>query len=166
MSLSFVNLIRIAFPEPLLLADHGHDATFNDELYRADSRLLIDIGDVTEENQINTTAFDITFAATPELVALARTGEWLNLPISYYRVWYENDIQTDVDVLFRGRLTEIDETDGESESSIKFTCANHFIDWESKGGRTTSNASQQVFDPTDKGMEHAGKEKQNVKWGR
>lgn len=162
----FINLIRIGFPEPLLLADSGHDVAFNTETYRADSALLIDIGDVTEENQLNTTTFDVTLAGVPELVLLVRSGEWLNLPISYYRVWYEEGVQTDVDLIFRGRLTEQDENDGEGEHTIQFSCSSHFIDWESVGGRTASNASQQVFAPGDRGMEHAGKEQQNIKWGR
>ncbi|MBJ7555381.1 hypothetical protein [Marinomonas spartinae] len=162
----FINLIRIGFPEPLLLADCGHDVTFNSELYRADSTLLIEIGDVTEENQLNTTTFDVTLAGAPELVLLVRTGQWLNLPITYYRVWYENGVQSDVDVVFRGRLTEQTETDGEDQQTIQFSCSSHFIDWQSKGGRVATNASQQVYAPGDKGFEHAGKEKQNVKWGR
>lgn len=166
MSLSFVNLIRIAFPEPLLLADHGHDVTFNGELYRSDSVLLVDIGEVSEENKINTNTFDLTLSATPELVLIARTGQWLNLPISYYRVWYENGVQSDVDVVFRGRLTEQEESDGEDQHTIQFACSSHFIDWQSAGGRTTSTASQQIYAPADKGFEHAGKEKMNVKWGR
>lgn len=166
MSLSFVNIIRIDFPEPLLLADFGHDIEFQGDVYRANTPLLVDIGDVTEENQINTTTFDITLAAIDELVAIVRSGYWLNLPIYYYRLWYEDGIQTDVDVVFRGRLTEQDETDGESTKTIKFSCSSHFLDWESKGGRTATNASQAIFDADDKGLEHAGKEKSNVKWGR
>ena len=166
MSLSFVNLIRIDFPTPLLLADAGHDVTFNSEVYRSDSALLNEIGDVTEENTINTTTFDVTLNASAELVLLSRTGEWLNVSIRYYRLWYENGVHTDTDVIFRGRLTEQNETDGETQKTIAFTCANHFIDWESTSGRTATNASQLIHDPTDKGLEHAGKEKSNVKWGQ
>lgn len=167
MSTDFINLIRIDFPEPILLADCGHDVDFNGDTYRADSNLLVEIGDVTEENQLNTTTFDLTLAGIPELVLLVRTGQWLNLPVYYYRIWYDEEAtQVDADLLFRGRLTEQSETDGEEQSTIDFSCSSHFIDWQSTGGRTTSNASQQIYDSTDTGFDHAGKEKLNVKWGR
>lgn len=167
MSSDFINLIRIDFPTPILLADCGHDVTYNGDTYRADSSLLVEIGDITEENQLNTTTFDITLAGIPELILLVRTGQWLNLPIYFYRVWYGSaGDQEDVDLLFRGRLTEQSETDGEGQNTIEFSCSSHFIDWQSKGGRTTSNASQQIYDATDTGFDHAGKERLNVKWGR
>ena len=90
MSLHHINLIRIDFPQALCLAEYGHDIEFNGEIYRADSSLLLEVGDVTEENTLNTSTFDLTLGATPEMVALMRTGAWLNLPITHLRQWYED----------------------------------------------------------------------------
>lgn len=166
MQETFINLIRVEFPTPLLLADHGHDITFNEQVYRADSTLLSDIGDVTEENTINTTTFDLTLTATPELQAYNRSGAWLNLPVYYYRAWYDGGLQKDVELLFRGRLISQEESDGEAEKSIRFECSSHFLDWQSTAGRTTNTSSQKLHKASDRGFEHAGKERDDIKWGR
>lgn len=166
MQAHFINLIKIEFSVPLLLADYGHDVEVGGELYRADSVLLSDIGDVTEENQINTTTFDVTLNVSGELRTLIRLGDWVNVPITYSRAWYESGDLVDVEVLFKGRLIRPDETDGETTSTVQFECASRFIDWESKGGRYTNAATQMLYAPADRGFEHAGKERNDVKWGR
>ncbi len=166
MSLTNINLIRIDFPTPVYLAEFGHDVFYDGNTYRAGTSLLVEIGDVDEESSVNTTTFDLTLAATPEIIQLLLSGSWLNVPITYYQLWKDGDTLLDVMVAFRGRIVEQQREDSLDEHLVQFSCSSHFLDWESKSIRTTSNATQQIFSPGDRGFEHAGKEKKNIKWGK
>ena len=166
MPLTNINLIKIDFPSPVFLAEHGHDVLYDGNTYRADTSLLVEIGDVDEESKINTTTFDVSITATPEVVQLLLSGAWLNIPVTYYQLWRDGDTLLDVKVAFRGRLVEQQREDSLSDHVVKFSCSSHFLDWESKSRRTTSHATQQIFAPGDRGFEHAGKETKNIKWGK
>ena len=69
-------------------------------------------------------------------------------------------------VLFDGRITSFAIDDSERESRISISVASHWADFEKVMNRRTNLNSQQIYFPTDLGMQYASKITKDLKWGR
>jgi hypothetical protein len=52
------------------------------------------------------------------------------------------------------------------KQEISLSCTSHFADFSRVSGRKTNQGSQQVYFPTDKGLEFSALTVQDILWGR
>lgn len=101
------------------------------------------------------------------ITALFFTENWLNTPVTIQKAWFNNQGKVaGAATLFKGNL--VDKGGEESPTTAKLTlkAASIWADFEAARGRKTNLKSQQIFYPTDMGMEFSGTIITDIPWGR
>ncbi|SBS29122.1 hypothetical protein MSP8886_01447 [Marinomonas spartinae] len=166
------NLIKMSFRSggDLLMTDGGIPVEFMGDVYEPDLYLATDgIGDVEETLEITTGDFQVTLNIASEYdpVLLAfYDDDYLNQTITYYRQYIWDDGSEEFDKLFEGRMIEYEATDAEDGYTIEVTSSANIIHWQQVRGRSTNSDSQHQFYPDDRGLDYAGTEISDIKWGK
>jgi hypothetical protein len=164
-SIKPVILLEILFPTPVRLTNHYKDLIHNSNTYTSSSHLL-QITNNSESSQINVSSFSIRLSA----VDGSFTSIVLNNNVS-------NDEVT-IDIAFLNSTDAIIDTFNYNKGFVEsfaidtdngvlgLNCTSHFADFSRVAGRKTNTGSQQVFFPTDEGMEFASLTVKDILWGR
>jgi hypothetical protein len=70
-------------------------------------------------------------------------------------------------LMFSGRINKptISEDPESGTCVISIEAASHWVDFERRGGRHTSNNEQRRWDPNDKGFQYSDAVLSDIKWG-
>ena len=164
-SIKPIVLIEILFPTPQRLTNHYKDITHNSNTYLSSSHLL-SIGGKAERSELDVGNFQIELSA----VDSAFVSIVLNNNVSNDEVTIDiglldsNDALIDTFNYDKGFIEgfSIDTNTGK----LILSCTSHFADFSRVAGRKTNEGSQQVYFPSDKGMEFAALTVQDILWGR
>lgn len=158
-------LVEILFPTPQRLTNHYKDITHNANTYTASGHLLSVSGN-TESTEVNVSSFQIELSA----VESAFVSIVLNNVVSNDEVTIDVGFLDSNDALidtFNFNKGFIDSYSIDTEKGrLVLNCTSHFSDFSRVAGRKTNTGSQQIFFPTDKGMDFAGLTVQDILWGK
>lgn len=158
-------LVEILFPTPQRLTNHYKDITHNSNTYSSSGHLLSVSGN-TESTEVNVSSFQIELSA----VDGAFVSIVLNNVVSNDEVTVDVGFLDSSDALidtFTFNKGFIDSYSIDTDTGkLVLNCTSHFADFSRVAGRKTNSGSQQIFFPTDKGMEFAGLTVQDILWGK
>tara|TARA_S200002703_G_scaffold100676_1_gene87028 strand:- start:415 stop:960 length:546 start_codon:yes stop_codon:yes gene_type:complete len=164
-SIKPIVLVEILFPTPQRLTNHYKDVSHNSNTYLSSGHLL-SIGGKAEKSELDVSNFQIELSA----VDSAFVSIVLNNNVSNDEVTIDiglldsNDALIDTFNYDKGFIESfnIDTNEGK----LILSCTSHFADFSRIAGRLTNEGSQQLFFPTDKGMEFSALTVQDILWGR
>jgi hypothetical protein len=164
-SIKPVALVEIGFPTVQRLTNHYKDLVHNANTYSAGGHLL-KISAKAENSQINVANFSIQLSAVDNtFVAIVLNNVVSNDEVTIDVGFLDsNDALIDTFTFNKGFIDSysIDTEKGR----LVLNCTSHFSDFSRVAGRKTNSGSQQIFFPTDKGMEFAGLTVQDILWGK
>ena len=166
------NLIKMSFRNggDLLMTDGGIPVSFMAGQYEPDLYLAEDgIGEVEDTLEITTGDWQVTLNISDEddpVLQAFYADQYLNQTITYYRQYIWDDGTEEFHKIFEGRMIEYEATDAEDGYTIDVTASANIINWQQKRGRSTNSNSQNSLYPNDRGLDFAGTEISDIKWGK
>jgi hypothetical protein len=137
--------------------------------YLAQNQFL-SYGNIVESSDLRVGTLELTFTAVDTTtVALILNNDYIDSRVVIYRAVLNDDFtftDSDVFLVFDGRITgySIQETD--TTATITISCASQFADFERTNGRRTNPASQNLYFPTDRGMDFSPQIVKDIRWGK
>jgi len=137
--------------------------------YLAQNQFL-SYGNIVESSDLRVGTLELTFTAVDTTtVALILNNDYIDSRVVIYRAVLNDDFSftdSDVFLVFDGRITgySIQETD--TTATITISCASQFADFERTNGRRTNPASQNLYFPTDRGMDFSPQIVKDIRWGK
>jgi hypothetical protein len=163
-----VDLVYLGIASGTRYTDHYKDLTFDGNTYTASS-LFLGSTEVQENSDVVINNITLKFSgADTSIVSILLSNEYMNKVVKVYR-GFLNDSQAliaDPFLLFDGKITNFSLEENATTSTVSIIVANHWADFERLAGRRTTDTSQKIFFPTDKGMEFASKTIEQIKWGK
>lgn len=154
----------------LLMTDGGIPVSFMGYQYEPDLYLAEDgIGDVEDTLEITTGDWQVTLNISDEddpVLQAFYADKYLNQTVTYYRQYIWDDGTEEFHKIFEGRMIEYEATDAEGGYTIDVTASANIINWQQKRNRSTNSNSQNLLYPSDKGLDFAGTEISDIKWGK
>lgn len=101
-------------------------------------------------------------------IALFFNNDYVGVRTRWYRAVLDDAmaiIGTPI-VMFDGEISGWKGGDSNTKSEMTITCASHWANFDTISGRKTNQNSQQIFFPTDLGMEFASHTTRDIRWGR
>lgn len=160
-------LIYMDLPTAVALTDWAVNVVSGSITYIS-SPDLIEIGSSEESGELRVNEFSIRLSGvSTDWIAVFTTTAYLNSRFRMWRVVMSSGAVVGTPIMvFDGRIVGYSIKDGPDTSEVEVKIASHWADFERKNGRRTSNASQQQYFPTDKGMEFAKELSRDIPWGR
>jgi hypothetical protein len=162
-----VELIYLGISTGTYYTDHYKNLTFDGNTYTASS-LFLGSSEVQENADVAVNTLSLKFSgADTTIISLLLNNNYMNKPAKVYR-GFLNDSQAliaDPFLLFDGRISSFTLEEDTTSSSVNIIVASHWADFEKTSGRRTTENSQKIYFPNDKGMEFASKTAQRIKWG-
>lgn len=166
------NLIKMSFRNggDLIMTDGGIPVSFAGDLYEPDLHLDKDgIAVVEESLEITTSDWNVSLNISDEADPVLQAfyaDQYLNQTVTYYRQYIWDDGREEFKKLFEGRMIEYEANDSEDGYTIDVTASANIINWQQKRGRSTNSNSQNLLYPNDRGLDFAGTEISDIKWGK
>jgi hypothetical protein len=137
----------------------------------ASSADLVGIPDVQEDAAFRVGQVPLTLSGVAQAnVATALSEPSTDRRVVVYRGCLDvaGALVPDPVVYHEGRIDgwEITEDPEDGTSSVEWSVASHWADFEKVAGRRTNDADHQVFYPGDRGFEFAPDTVRNIPWGR
>lgn len=137
--------------------------------YLAQNQFL-SYGNIVESSDLRVGTLEMTFTAVDTTtVALILNNDYIDSRVVIYRAVLNDDFtftDSDVFLVFDGRITGYSITETETTATITISCASQFADFERTNGRRTNPASQNLYFPTDRGMDFSPQIVKDIRWGR
>ena len=163
-----VELVYLGVSTGSYYTDHYKDLIFDGNTYTASS-LFLGSSQVQEDADVSVSNLTLKFSgADLTIISLLLNNNYMNKPAKVYR-GFLNDSQAliaDPFLLFDGRISSFTLEENSTTSTVNIIIASHWADFEKTSGRKTSENSQKLYFPNDKGMEFASKTAQKIKWGQ
>lgn len=154
----------------LLMTDGGIPVSFMGDLYEPDLYLAEDgIGEVEDTLEITTGDWQITLNISDEddpVLQAFYADKYLNQTVTYYSQHILDDGTEEFHKVFEGRMIEYEATDTEGGYAIEVTASANIIHWQQIRGRSTNSNAQNLIYPGDRGLDFAGTEISDIKWGK
>jgi hypothetical protein len=162
-----VELVYLGIDVGYYFTDHYKNLTYDGNTYTASS-LFLGSSEVQETADVAVNTLTLKFSgADTTIISLLLNNNYMNKPAQVYR-GFLNDSQAliaDPFLLFDGRISSFSLEENVTTSSVNIIVTSHWADFEKTSGRRTSENSQKLYFPNDKGMEFASKTAQKIKWG-
>jgi len=137
--------------------------------YLAQNQFL-SYGNIVESSDLRVGTLEMTFTAVDTTtVALILNNNYINSRVVIYRAVLNDDFSftdSDVFLVFDGRITGYSITETETTATITISCASQFADFERTNGRRTNPSSQNLYFPTDRGMDFSPQIVKDIRWGK
>jgi len=137
--------------------------------YLAQNQFL-SYGNIVESSDLRVGTLEMTFTAVDTTtVALILNNDYIDSRVVIYRAVLNDDFSftnSDVFLVFDGRITGYSIRETESTATITISCASQFADFERTNGRRTNPASQNLHFPTDRGMDFSPQIVKDIRWGK
>jgi len=144
---------------------------FNSETYISSPDFL-SFGDVIESTDIEIGSMSFTLSgADQSVIAVALLEDFPDREINLYRGFLDQStyqVIVDPVLIYEGRITgfKLSEDVDSSTSTLTWTTASIWADFNRTAGRRTNNNDQQVFYPGDLAFEYAHLITYDLMWGR
>jgi len=137
--------------------------------YLAQNQFL-SYGNIVESSDLRVGTLEMTFTAVDTTtVSLILNNDYIDRRVVIYRAVLGDDFSfsdTDVFLVFDGRITGYSIRETDTTATITISCASQFADFERTNGRRTNPASQNLYFPTDRGMDFSPQIVKDIRWGR
>lgn len=137
--------------------------------YLAQNQFL-SYGNIVESSDLRVGTLEMTFTAVDTTtVALILNNNYIDSRVVIYRAVLNDDFSftdSDVFLVFDGRITGYSITETETTATITISCASQFADFERTNGRRTNPSSQNLYFPTDRGMDFSPQIVKDIRWGK
>jgi hypothetical protein len=165
-------LLELHFDSGSLYLARGYrPITWGGQTYQPDAG-LIDVSAVEETTELRVGSITITLEGVSQAhISSALSEDYIDRQVKVYRGLLDasGDVIPDPFLLFDGRISGgpvIEEDPDRGDSTVRWTAASHWADFQKVAGRRTSHADQQVYFPGDLGFEYAAMDLSDLKWGR
>jgi hypothetical protein len=163
-----VDLVYLGISSGTYYTDHYKNITFDGNTYNASS-LYLGSTEVQENSDVVVNNITLRFSgADTSIISILLSNDYMNKVVKIYRGFLDDSqaLITDPFLLFDGKITNFSLEESATTSVVSIIVANHWADFERTSGRRTTDTSQKIFFPTDKGMEFASKTIEQIKWGK
>ena len=166
--MTIFHLIEMQFSRSLYLTDWSADIRFNDRLYSSRGGLL-SVGSITQDRELQVGYVDLVLSGVDQsqiAVALAESTQDRGVIVS--RGLMREDLSVVAKALLHGRIDRfsIVEDPTQGTSTVTWSIASHWADFDQVSGRRTNAQDQQRFFPGDKGFDFAGVNVTDMPWGK
>jgi hypothetical protein len=162
-----VELVYLGIGTGTYYTDHYKDISFDGDTYTASS-LFLGSSEVQENADIAVNSLTLKFSgADTTIISLLLNNNYMNEPAKIYRGFLDDSqaLIADPFLLFDGRISSFTLEENATSSSVNVIISSHWADFERISGRRTTENSQKLFFPNDKGMEFASQTGKKIKWG-
>lgn len=144
------------------------ELTWNGNLYLANGSFLSfdqieETGDLSgNQTQVTLSGVDQTF------IASVLANNYVDRRLIIRKGFWENGVVViDPVALLDGRIDQpiIEEDPTSGTCTVALTVGSHWVDFERKSGRHTSDVEQKLFFPNDTGFRLVGATRDDLKWG-
>lgn len=149
----FYHLVRMDFSTPIYHTTGPHDITYDSNTYI--SNAVIDgIPGISETLKIKPNTISLKLGGALLSVHSLMLGNYKNAGVYIYRYLVSTG---ETVLIFKGFIDGFTSTENAKggKSTVTLKVANHWADWESKGGRLLSDENQQSLYSGDTGLEYA-----------
>jgi hypothetical protein len=163
-----VDLVYLGIASGTYYTDHYKNITFDGNTYTASS-LYLGSTEVQENSDVVVNNITVKFSgADTSIVSILLSNEYMNKVVKVYRGFLDDSqaLIADPFLLFDGKITNFSLEENATTSTVSIIVANHWADFEKLSGRRTTETSQKIFFPNDKGMQFASQTIEQVKWGK
>ncbi|MBD1583504.1 hypothetical protein [Pseudoalteromonas sp. S16_S37] len=164
---SYAHLLHIDFPSSgLRFTDAGYDVQAHGATYKSGVWSKAPDIEVMGEPKIGEITIKL-HANNSDISAIFFNSNWLNLPVSIYRIYFDNDMTLVGDVkIWDGLLSGKSGRESQKEASLDLKAASIWADFEAASGRKTNDESQKLHFPDDNGFEFCGVLIKDIPWGK
>lgn len=131
---------------------------------------FLSYGQVIESSDLRVGTIELNFTAVDTtMVAVVLNNDYIDKRVVIYRAILNNDYSftdSDVFMIFDGFITGYAISEEETTANLVLTCSSQFADFERTNGRRSNPASQNLYFPTDRGMDFSPQIVKDIKWGR
>ena len=133
------------------------------------SEFLLELKDVSETSSLQVGEVDFTLSAVDRTyLNYALSGNYMNVRVVFGRCVLNNsnEVIGAPWIMFDGRIKGFSMEDDGTESTVTFTVASHWSDFEKVNCRRTNKVSQQRYFPNDTGLNWSADAIKELRWGR
>jgi len=165
---SFVmaHLVKLELNSTYYYTDFSSDITDGSDTYSANG-FLKSLSVVSEKAKLGIGSLGVVFSAVNQtLVSDVLNNGHLHRPLTIKRAILDSS-NTVIGsfAIYSGFIESMSIKDGSENSSIAFSVANHWADFDRVNGRRTNDASQQHYFPNDKSFEFCSQTGKKIVWG-
>ena len=176
-SLFVADLIELHFANPLYLTTTNINLSWDSptapdagaNTYLAQG-LFLNYGDIIESSDLRVGTLELNFTAVdPTMIAVLLNNAYIDKRVVLYRAVIENDYSftsNDVYTIFDGRISGWKIKEERNSADISISVASFFADFNRSNGRRTNPASQNLYFPSDRGMDFSPQIVKDIRWGR
>jgi len=132
--------------------------------------LFLNYRDIIENSDLRVGTLDLSFTAVdPTMVAVLINNDFIDKRVVLYRAVLNSDYSftsDDVFTIFDGRISGWSLTEEQNTANVTLSVASFFADFNRTNGRRTNPASQNLYFPTDRGMDFSPQIVKDIRWGR
>lgn len=166
--LRIVHFLEMYFATTERACTWGRHLTWGGNTYLAAGNLLT-LPDISESTAMQAGSVDIVLSGVNQAnIAVALTENFIEKRVVIRRGFIDTADQLIIDpvIKFDGRIDSwrLAEDADNGTSTITWTAASHWVDFERTNGRTTNDKEHQVLFPGDRFFEYAA-ETVDMKWG-
>ena len=165
------HLVELRFDSGTQFRTDAHrDIAWGGNTYAGDGNLL-SVGEVSESVDIRTGQLRLSLSGVAQAnIATALSEPYTDREVFIYRGFLDAADYVIVNpyLHYAGRIDTfgIDEDPDQGASTVSWTVASHWVDFEKTGGRRTNHADQGHLFPGDEGFAFSSQVATDITWGR
>ena len=165
-SFNMVHLVKLELNSTYYYTDSNSDVVDGSDTYTANG-FLQGLSAVTESSNINIGSTTLRISGVNQtIISDTLNNGHLHRAITIKRaILDDSDAVIDTFEIYKGFVEGMSITDSGETSSVNFSIANHWVDFERIEGRATNNSSQQNFFDSDLGFEFSDQVNKRIVWG-
>ena len=165
-SFNMVHLVKLELNSTYYYTDSNSDVVDGSDTYTANG-FLQGLSAVTESSNINIGSTTLRISGVNQtIISDTLNNGHLHRAITIKRaILDDSDAVIDTFEIYKGFVEGMSITDSGETSSVNFSIANHWADFERIEGRATNNSSQQNFFDSDLGFEFSDQVNKRIVWG-
>lgn len=176
-SLFVADLIEMHFATPLYFTTANINLQYDSptapesgvQTYLAQG-LFLNYGDIIESSDLRVGTLELNFTAVdPTMIAVLLNNAYIDKRVVLYRAVLDSTYgftSDDVFTIFDGRVSGWLVSEEQNTASLSLSIASFFADFQRTNGRRTNPASQNIYFPTDRGMDFSPQIVKDIRWGR
>ena len=165
-SFAMAHLVKLELEATYYYTDSNSDVVDGSDTYTANA-FLQGLSAVTESAAINIGSMTLKISGVNQtIISDVLNYGHLNRDITIKRaILDDSDAVIETFEIYKGFIEGMSISDSGETSSVNFSIANHWADFERIEGRATNNSSQQHFHDGDLGFEFADQVTKQLLWG-
>lgn len=132
--------------------------------------IFLNYRDIIESSDLRVGTLELNFTAVDTtMIATLINNDFIDKRVVLYRAVLDNDYSftsNDVFTIFDGRISGWSLTEEAGTATVVLSVASFFADFNRTNGRRTNPASQNLYFPSDRGMDFSPQIVKDIRWGR